>query len=133
MKKRLLLLLAMPLLFVGCSKKDPSPANPTTPGQGPAEYQVVYTVTAVKYTSARIIYRDNTGTVVTEENVPLPKTYSFKRTMKSPDAVSCGVFPAGGDNSYSVSANITLNGTTVSSVTAIGPDPQTVVASYILP
>lgn len=128
MKKRLLTLLAMPLLLVGCSKNNDQP----TPSNAPKEYQVLYEVSAVKYTQANIIYRDQTGTLITETNVTLPKTYAFKRTMKSPDVVSCGAFPSGGDATASVTATISLDGKVVNTASGVGPAPQT-VASYIIP
>lgn len=129
MKKRLLTLLLLPLLAGSCSKSnDSNPAPSTTP----KEYQVTYNVTAVNYAQARIIYRDATGTLVTEENVPLPKTYSFKRTMKSADVVSCGAFPANGDASASVTCVVQLDGNTVDTKSGSGPNPQP-VASYLIP
>lgn len=128
MNRRLLALLAVPLLLTGCSKSKDAP----TPSTSPKEYQVLYQVSAVKYTQANIIYRDENGTLITETNVTLPKTYMFKRTMKSPDVVSCGAFPSGGDATYSVSSTISLDGAVVNTVNGVGPAPQT-VASYIIP
>jgi hypothetical protein len=128
MKKRLLALLAVPLLIVGCSKNNEDPA----PSNGPRDYQVKYEVTATKYTAANIIYRDQTGTQVTEVGVTLPKTYTFTRNMKAADVVSLGAFPSGGDASYAVTATISLDGKVVSTVNGVGPAPQT-VASYIIP
>ena len=128
MRIRLLALLAAPLLTVGCSKDKSDPA----PSSGPKDYQVKYEVTATKYTVANIIYRDQTGTQVTEVSVPLPKTYTFTRNMKAADIVSLGAFPPGGDASMSVTATISLDGNVVSTVSGVGPAPQT-VASYIIP
>jgi hypothetical protein len=128
MKNKLLALLALPLLLAGCSKdsSDPSP----TPG--PKEYEVLYQVSAVKYPVATIVYRDQTGQLVTETNVALPKTYTFKRTMQAPDAVSCGAFPSAGDASSSVTCTISLDGKVVNTQSGVGPAPQ-VVASYLIP
>jgi hypothetical protein len=128
MKNNLLALLAIPLLLAGCSKDSSDPS----PSPGPKEYQVLYEVSAVKYSTANVIYRDNTGQLVTESNVPLPKTYTFKRTMQAPDAVSVGAFPGGGDASASVTCTISLDGKVVNTASGTGPAPQ-VVASYLIP
>ena len=82
----------------------------TQPNATPKEYQVTYQVTAVNYTQARIIYRDNTGTLITDENVTLPNTYTFKRTMKSAHIVSVGAFPKGEDAAANVTCAIQLDG-----------------------
>lgn len=81
------------------------------------------------YTQARtIIYRDATGTQVIDENVALPKTYTFKRTLKSQDLLNIGAFPLSGSAATSVTCTILLDGKEVSTKT----DPQT-VATYLLP
>lgn len=129
MKKRLLMLLMLPLLAGSCSKDS----EDATPSNQPKEYQVEYRVTAVGYTQARsIIYRDATGTQITDENVPLPKTYSFKATLKSKDLLSVGAFPPGGSAASSVTCTILLDGKQVGTKSDPGPDPQT-VATYLLP
>ncbi|QIL78427.1 hypothetical protein [Hymenobacter sp. HDW8] len=130
MRKKLLTLLLLPLVAISCSK-DNENSDPQ-PNTTPKEYQVTYQVTAVNYAQARIIYRDNTGALITEENVPLPKTYSFKRTMKSADILSVGAFPSQGDASANVTCVIQLDGKTVDTKSGPGPNPQP-VASYILP
>ncbi|MDF7815537.1 MULTISPECIES: hypothetical protein [Hymenobacter] len=130
MRKKLLTLLLLPFLAASCSgdKENSDPQPNTTP----KEYQVTYQVTAVNYNQARIIYRDNTGTLITDENVALPKTYTFKRTMKSADIVSVGAFPKDGDAAANVTCAIQLDGKTVDTKSGPGPNPQP-VASYILP
>ncbi|SFQ80256.1 hypothetical protein [Hymenobacter arizonensis] len=130
MRKKLLPLLLLPFWAASCSgdQEDSDPQPNTTP----KEYQVTYQVTAVNYAQSRIIYRDNTGSLITEENVPLPKTYSFKRTLKSADILSVGAFPAQGDATANVTCVIQLDGKTVDTKSGPGPNPQA-VASYVLP
>ena len=124
MKKRLLPLLLMPLLVVSCSKKqDP------TPNTDPREYRIEYRIAAVNYTQADIVYRNEAGTQTTEQNVTLPKTYSFKRNMKPADVVDCQASALGGTASSSITVTVVLDGNTVATKSETGPNAQP-VASY---
>lgn len=129
MKKKLLTLLLMPLLVVSCSKSDSENASPNSQ---PKEYQVEYRITASGYTMANIVYADASNTQVTEKDVPLPKTYTFKRTMKAADVVRVGAFPNAGTAAATVTCTILLDGKQVATNTSPGPDPQN-VAIYQIP
>lgn len=128
MKKRLLTLLLMPLLVVSCSKTKEDP----TPSTTPREYQVEYRITAVNTPQADIVYRNNTGAQTTEQNVALPKTYTFKRLMKSAETVDCQASALGGDAASSITVAVVLDGKTVATKSETGPNPQP-VASYQIP
>lgn len=122
-------LLALPLLAGSCSKDK---SDDPTPSTGPKEYQVEYRVTATQATSAQIIYRDATGTEVVDQVAALPKTYSFKRTMKQSDVVSCGAFLSGAPASATVTSTLLVDGKQVKTESATGANAQA-IAIYLMP
>lgn len=122
-------LLALPLLVGSCSKDDSDDASPST---GPKEYQVEYRVTASQATTAQIIYRDATGTEVVDQVAALPKTYSFKRTMKQADVVSCGAFLSSAPASATVTSTLLVDGKEVKKETGSGANAQA-IAIYLIP
>ena len=129
MKNKLLPLLLLPLLVTSCSKSDSNKAAPS----GPKEYQVEYRIAAVNYPQADIIvYRNETGAQTSEQNVPLPKTYSFKRVMKSAETLDCQASALGGDATSTITVTVVLDGKTVATKSETGPNPQP-VASYQIP
>ncbi|MDF7813916.1 hypothetical protein P1X16_21240 [Hymenobacter sp. YC55] len=129
---KLLTLLLLPLLVVnGCSSDD-SDSTPDPKPIGPKEYAVEYRITGTNAVTAQIIYRDATGTEVVDEPVNLPKTYSFKRTMKQADVVSCGVFVRNGTASSSVKSEVLIDGKSVETKNGSGQNAQA-ISVYLIP
>jgi hypothetical protein len=119
MKKYFLTLLALPLLLGSCAK---SSENDPTPEPEAKEYVVEYEVSALNATAARIDYRVANSGLITETNVQLPKTYSFKRTMKRLDVVSVGAFFISDEDPTTLTCTIKLDGVPVATRTATGHD-----------
>lgn len=107
---------------VSCSKDDDS-----TPATGSKEYQVEYKVTSSTNAQADgIIYANETGGNTQLSNVVLPKTYSFKRTMKQGDALSILADIDGGTANSEITASIMLDGKEVKKETGRGESAQAV-------
>jgi hypothetical protein len=129
MKKHFLTLLALPLLLGSCAK---STENDPAPEPEAKEYTVEYEVSALNATAARIDYRLANVGLVTETNVQLPKTYSFKRTMKRLDVVSIGAFYINDGDPATLTCTIKLDGVPVATRTVTGHDVFN-TTSYVLP
>jgi len=121
--KRLTFLLLSSLALttaVSCSKDDATPA-------GPKEYQVEYRITSTTAPSSDYISYDNeSGGTTTVNNVLLPATYRFKRTMKQGDHLSLLASLDGGTAASEITAAILLDGREVKKETGHGADAQAV-------
>ncbi|TGE14973.1 hypothetical protein [Hymenobacter elongatus] len=105
----------------GCSKDND--AAPTSP----KEYQVQYKVTSVNAAVSDYISYDNeSGGTTTVNNVPLPASYSFKRTMKQGDHLSILASIDGGTPASEITVAILLDGKEVKKETGRGIDAQAV-------
>ena len=112
----------------GCSKdKDASPS-------GPKEYQVQYKITSPTAPEADYVSYDNeSGGSTTLSDVPLPATYSFKRTMKSGDHLTVlASLPSGSPATSEITVAILLDGREVKTETGRGNNAQAVPV-YIIP
>lgn len=108
-----------------CSKDD---ATPT----GPKEYQVEYRISSTTApTSDCISYDNESGGTTTVNNVSLPATYRFKRTMKPGDHLSLLASLDGGTTTSEITAAILLDGREVKKETGRGADAQAVPV-YVL-
>ena len=108
-----------------CSKDDATPA-------GPREYHVEYRISSTTApTSDYISYDNESGGTTTLNNVPLPATYRFKRTMKQGDHLSLLASLDGGTAALEITASILLDGREVKKETGRGADAQ-VVPVYVI-
>ncbi|MBD2769350.1 hypothetical protein IC235_15790 [Hymenobacter sp. BT664] len=116
-----LLLSGFTLAFaVSCSKDDATPA-------GAREYQVEYRISSTTAPASDYISYDNeSGGTTTMNNVPLPATYRFKRTMKQGDHVGLLASLDGGTATSEITASILLDGREVKKETGRGADAQAV-------
>ncbi|GAB3244048.1 hypothetical protein GCM10027346_41330 [Hymenobacter seoulensis] len=127
MKRLTYLLLSCAALATAtsCSKDDATPSGPT-------EYQVEYRISsATAPTSDYISYDNERGGITTLNNVPLPATYRFKRTMKQGDHLSLLASLDGGTAASEITASILLDGREVKKETGRGADAQ-VVPVYVI-
>ena len=101
-----------------CSKDD---ATPT----GPKEYQVEYRISSTTAPASDYISYDNeSGGTTTVNNVPLPATYRFKRTMKQGAHLSLLASLDGGTAASEITAAILLDGREVKKQTGRGANAQ---------
>ncbi|MCC3154742.1 hypothetical protein Q3A66_15850 [Hymenobacter sp. BT770] len=108
-----------------CSKDDATPA-------GPKEYQVEYRISSpTAPLSDYLSYDNESGGTTTLNNVPLPATYRFKRTMKQGDHLSLLASLDGGTAASEITAAILLDGREVKKETGRGTDAQAVPV-YVL-
>lgn len=108
-----------------CSKDEATPA-------GPKEYQVEYRISSTTApTSDYISYDNESGGTTTVNNVPLPVTYRFKRTMKQGNHLSLLASLDGGTAASEITASILLDGREVKKETGRGADAQAVPV-YVL-
>lgn len=122
MKRLATLLLSCTALATAssCAKDD---AMPT----GPKEYQVEYRISSTTApVSDYISYDNESGGTTTVNNVPLPATYRFKRTMKQGDHLSLLASLDGGTAASEITAAILLDGKEVKKETGRGADAQAV-------
>lgn len=122
MKRLAYLLLSCATLatVTSCSKDD---ATPT----GPQEYQVEYRVSSTTAPLSDYISYDNeSGGTTTLNNIPLPATYRFKRTMKKGDHLSVLASLDGGTAASEITVAILLDGREVKKETGRGTDAQAV-------
>jgi hypothetical protein len=121
--KRLTYLLLSSLTLASaasCSKDDAIP-------NGPKEYQVEYRISSTTAPLSDYISYDNeSGDTTTVNNVPLPSTYRFKRTMKRGDHLSLLASIDGGTAASEITAAILLDGREVKKETGRGADAQAV-------
>lgn len=130
MKKSLLALVGLSFLAASCSKSGSDDPSPST---GPRSYQVEYRVTSANVSSAQVIYRDETGTEKIDGIQPLPKTYSFKRTMTAAEPVSCGAFLTSTDPANAtITTTILIDGKQVKTETGTGASAQA-ISVYLIP
>ncbi len=129
MKKYFLALLVAPLLLGSCVK---STENDPAPEPEAKEYAVEYEVSALNSAEVQVDYRIANGGVVTEKKVQLPKTYSFKRTMKHLDVVSVGAFFISDEDPATLTCTIKLDGVPVATRTITGHDMFNTI-SYMIP
>ena len=128
MKKIALFLLSGLALVTapGCSKKNDSDPNVTK------EYQVEYRVSSPNATIADDIhYTNETGGTTMLDNVALPATYKFKRTMKRSDSSLILARLSGGTATSEITASILLDGKEMKKATGRGANAQ-VVPVYII-
>jgi len=110
---------------VSCSKDDAAPT-------GPKEFQVEYRITSTTAPASDYISYDNeSGGTTTVNNVPLPATYRFKRTMKQGDHLSLLASLTGGTAASEITASILLDGREVKKETGRGANAQA-VPMYVL-
>lgn len=124
MKRLAYLLLSCATLATATScSKD----NSVTP-VAPKEYQVEYKVSsATALASDYVSYDNEGGGTTTLNNVALPASYSFKRTMKQGDHVSIlASLPSGSPATSEITATISLDGKVVKSQTSRGSSAQAV-------
>ncbi|MBC6609069.1 hypothetical protein H8B13_19780 [Hymenobacter sp. BT188] len=114
-----LLLSGATLATASCSKDD---ATPT----GPKEYQVEYRVSSPTAPVSEYISYDNESGGTTLNNVALPATYRFKRTMKKGDHLSMLASLDGGTATSEITVAILLDGREVKKETGRGTDAQAV-------
>jgi hypothetical protein len=122
MKRLTYLLLSCATLATAtsCSKDDASPSGPT-------EYQVEYRISSTTAPMSDYISYDNeSGGTTTLNNVPLPATYRFKRTMKRGDHLTLLASLDGGTAASEITAAILLDGREVKKETGRGTDAQAV-------
>jgi hypothetical protein len=116
----LLLSCAAMATATGCSKDDALPTGPT-------EYQVEYRISSTTAPLSDYISYDNeSGGTTTVNNVPLPATYRFKRTMKRGDHLSLLASLDGGTASSEITAAILLDGREMKKETGRGANAQAV-------
>ncbi|UOQ75232.1 hypothetical protein [Hymenobacter cellulosilyticus] len=122
MKRLATLLLSCAALATAsnCAKDD---ATPT----GPKEYQVEYRISSTTVQASDYISYDNeSGGTTTVNNVPLPASYRFKRTMKQGDHLSLLASLNGGTAASEITAAILLDGKEVKKETGRGTNAQAV-------
>ena len=110
----------------GCTKKNDPDLNATR------DYQVEYRVSSPSASMANnISYTNESGGTTALNNVSLPVTYTFKRTMKQGDSslILAGIH--GGTATSEITASILLDGKEVRKETGRGPDAQAVPAYLI--
>ena len=108
-----------------CTKEDETPT-------GPKEYQVEDRISsATAPMSDYISYDNESGGTTTVNNVPLPASYSFKRTMKRGDHLLLLASLAGGTATSEITATILLGGQEVKKETGRGTNAQAVPV-YVL-
>ncbi|WP_343703887.1 hypothetical protein [Chitinophaga sp.] len=118
-------------LFVSC-KKDKKDDVPE-PGTGyPKEVNVTYKVTVASgaIPSCRFDYFNETGGMTIEQNVPVPITKTFKRTVNRLDYVGFTVASTAGG---SLKLEILVNNTPVESQTFSGSGTFAGTVKYIFP
>lgn len=121
-----LLLLGGATLATSCSKtSDVAPI-------APKEYQVEYRVSSVAAPAADYISYENetTGTTVLN-NVALPASYAFKRTMKQGDHLNILASLKGGTSASEITASILLDGKEVAKQAGRGATAQA-VPTYVI-
>lgn len=123
MKKTALFLLSGLALATapGCSKKN----DPDV--KAPREYQVEYRVSSPTVRTADAVnYTNDTGGTSMLNNVSLPATFTFKRTMKQSDNLVILAGIHGGTATSEITASILLDGVEVKKETGRGTDAQAV-------
>lgn len=110
------LLTGLTLAFAGC-KKDDDDNTPSGPREREVEYRVTSPNTGV---TADITYTNETGAFTTEDPATLPKTYKFKRTLKSGDGISCSVTLNSSASNNEATVTILLDGQQVATQTGRG-------------
>ena len=105
-----------------CSSKNED-AKPT----GPREYQVEYRVSSSTAKTADYVnYTNDTGGTTMLEDVALPVSYKFKRTMKLGDSSLILASLDGGTAASDITATILLDGKEVKKETGRGTSAQAV-------
>lgn len=115
-----LLLTGSVLAFTGCSKDDDD-SKPAGPREREVEYRIS---TPTSGATADIIYANETGGTTILDNVALPKTYKFKRTLKQGEAVNFLAQLDGATASSEITGTILLDGTQVKTETGRGNSAQ---------
>ncbi|HLK96196.1 MAG TPA: hypothetical protein VK364_00370 [Hymenobacter sp.] len=124
MKRLAFLLLTCSVLATStsCSKDSDDAVAPT----GPREYEVEYRVTSTASEANFIAYTNESGGTSTFNNVALPVTYKFKRTMRLGDNVTILAGIDGGTPASEVTCAILLDGREVKRETGRGASAQAV-------
>ena len=126
MKRLIYLLLSCTALATASCSKD-NETSPSTFVQ-PKDYQVEYRVSSTSDPIAKhISYTNATGGTTDLDNVPLPASYSFTRTMKQGDSsLLLANIPAGGTAASNITVSILLDGKEVKKETGTGTTAQAV-------
>lgn len=123
MKQTTIALLAgLALTFTSC-KKDTDSTSPSGAREREVEYRVSSPTSGL---TADVIYGNETGGNTTENNVSLPKSYKFKRTLKPGDNVVILAQLKGATASSEITGTILLDGKQVASETGRGSSAQAV-------
>ena len=128
MKRLAYLLLSCATLATAasCSK-----TNEVTP-IAPKEYQVEYRVSSATAPAADYVsYENETAGTTVLNNVPLPASYSFKRTMKQGDHLNILANVKGGTAASEITATILLDGKEVAREVGRGTTAQA-VPTYVI-
>lgn len=123
----LLLTVAVLASATSCSKeKDATPA-------GPKEYQVAYRISSSTLAQSDFVsYTNDAGGTTILNNVALPASYSFKRTMKQGDHVNVAAsISSGAPAASDITASILLDGKEVKKETSWGAGAQ-VAPTYVI-
>ncbi|RZJ88381.1 MAG: hypothetical protein EOO60_11145 [Hymenobacter sp.] len=104
--------IALLLALSGCNNSS------STPAPSAREYTVEYSVSATGSSTASVIgYAGPTGNLIQLTNIPLPASYSFKRTLKQGDGLNIVASVAAPTVATSITATILLDGKAVQTQT----------------